>query len=578
MSLLGNHSNEFERKLKKQLGDTEFKPGESLWDRIDKEVNRPEFERKVEGRIGRFETSPRPETWEYIEANLPPEPHHSIITSRRAWYSLFILLFIGGAFLGYRISLNDESRQLTVALPNQSLPTGMAETGNAPVSAPARSSSGRAGMPAASHEPASVSSSPKPDRKTGKTGAGTRVTQQQPVALPRQSPAVTPAGREARVRDRQETTVAAHAGSLAGNKHPVQPYKTLQTTAPAASPAHSAAGFEQPVRVENNAGPDHPPVLLAAREPAEEIPSSAQDPVTDTSHIPARETSASPATDPGTQTTEIPGKQTITNPEDSARTPVSDTGKQLAALPDSAAKPAMDPGSLINTVAPVRLSISVLFGMHQGHMHLTAPAGMESNRQLRSKLELPAWDWSGGFLLDYKINRNILVSSGFILSGFSMNMNYDLVPSGRSARLEQGATYQHENDSIVGGSVVNNGIKYTWTELPLFVTFRFNTERRLGFEVRTGISYAMLGTVDAAMIGQDNIGVLILKTRESFPVLRNSFFAHLYAGISFRLNETVTLSAMPYVKYSVNSMVKNEKWIQQHPWMAGCSLGLRKSF
>jgi len=67
MSLLGNRNNDFEKKLKQQLDDTEFKPSESLWSRIDQEVNKPEFEKKVEGKIGSYEVTPKPESWAIIE-------------------------------------------------------------------------------------------------------------------------------------------------------------------------------------------------------------------------------------------------------------------------------------------------------------------------------------------------------------------------------------------------------------------------------------------------------------------------------------------------------------------------------
>jgi len=66
MSLFKNQNNDFEKKLRDQLNETEFNPSDSLWSRIDHEVNRPEFEKKVEGKIGNYQLDPKKETWKQI--------------------------------------------------------------------------------------------------------------------------------------------------------------------------------------------------------------------------------------------------------------------------------------------------------------------------------------------------------------------------------------------------------------------------------------------------------------------------------------------------------------------------------
>src|SRR5574343_924963 len=116
MSLLKNRNNEFERKLQEQLDDTEFKPSESLWGRIDREVNRPEFEQRVEGKIGNYQLKPYPETWEQIEAQLPPPAK-----SRRRWGALWVVslsvLFAGAFVGGYLLSekqVNHQSAEVIV--------------------------------------------------------------------------------------------------------------------------------------------------------------------------------------------------------------------------------------------------------------------------------------------------------------------------------------------------------------------------------------------------------------------------------------------------------------------------------
>ena len=80
------------------------------------------------------------------------------------------------------------------------------------------------------------------------------------------------------------------------------------------------------------------------------------------------------------------------------------------------------------------------------------------------------------------------------------------------------------------------------------------------------------------MVAQNNIGVLSVKSTDAFPGFTNSWFAQTYLGLSYRLNDDITLTAMPYVKYSINNMIERSNWISQRPYMVGLSLGLRKQF
>jgi hypothetical protein len=88
----------------------------------------------------------------------------------------------------------------------------------------------------------------------------------------------------------------------------------------------------------------------------------------------------------------------------------------------------------------------------------------------------------------------------------------------------------------------------------------------------------MLGTVNAEMINFDNVGILVLSDKNSFPALQNSLFFQLNGGIYYQLNQTIELGAMPTFKYSLNSMIANESWIQQYPYLAGLTCNIRKRF
>lgn len=569
MSLLGNHDNEFEKKLKKHLGDTEYKPAESLWDRIDQEVNRPPFEHKVEGKIGRYELAPKPETWEYIEAHLPPEPR-SWKRAGKIWYGLVVLLFIGGAFIGYQLNesgtgelaqvqpaqettwseaparANQEGTENTVSQKNTES-TRLQSTGNKELLS---NNSNQAGASSFVNVEPQTARSTSPQRTSTKkvitpdqkfaAETGERIPAHSEIKTNNSASLITPEpGAGAIVSSNRQALVS---GSTATNGVD----RNIPNTS---EPKTSAPALLAPVNPENTAtAKDHEP------EPV----NTSQAEIT-TGHEPK-------------QTIIITAP--VNQPGDTASNSM-DTGKPIAQANDSMNRL---PFAGSDNQAPVRLSISILAGMHQNHMKLVAPANMQANKALRQQVESPELDFTGGFLLDYQVSERVLISSGVIITGFTMGMNYDATPSGRSADVKPGATYQNQGDTITAGNLLSNRIKYSWTEIPLFVTYRFTPQKRLGIEVRAGISYAIIGTVDASMVGQDNIGVLVMKSQESFPVFTNSLFAQAYAGISYKLNETVSLNAMPYFKYSLTSMIKSENWVQQYPWMVGMSLGLRKSF
>ncbi|TAE89802.1 MAG: hypothetical protein EAY81_01780, partial [Bacteroidetes bacterium] len=195
------------------------------------------------------------------------------------------------------------------------------------------------------------------------------------------------------------------------------------------------------------------------------------------------------------------------------------------------------------------------------------------------QVEQPKTDITAGFLLDYSLSKHWTISSGVFITNFKMEMTYNTTPTNLSSQKEPNARYIHPNDSIyVGSGEYKQRIQYSWNEIPLLITFNINPEKRLSYELKSGLSYAIINTVDANMISYNNVGVLVLKGKESFPQIGNSVFAHVYAGVTYRINDNVSLTATPYIRYSLNSMVKNDNWVQQRPYLTGMSLSLRKYF
>ncbi len=231
-----------------------------------------------------------------------------------------------------------------------------------------------------------------------------------------------------------------------------------------------------------------------------------------------------------------------------------------------------------------KFSITIISGMNYCYNHLSAPSNsainFSDNISLRKSIETPMLDWNGAFLLDYAINSNWRMSTGLMVSNFSQQFQYAIqTPTGNhSSIVDPSAKINNPNDSIVNGNSYTNRIKYTWTEIPLLVTYSFPKKNKIGFKITTGISYAIISGVDASYVSYDNIGVLMLTDKNGFPGVKNNFSFHFYPSVTYKLNELVEIGIAPTFKYSLTSITENTNWVQQQPYFIGISASLRKKF
>jgi len=227
-----------------------------------------------------------------------------------------------------------------------------------------------------------------------------------------------------------------------------------------------------------------------------------------------------------------------------------------------------------------KISITIVAGMHESMMRLTAPSegNFGATLALREQIEIPRLGITTGFMLDYHLPKQWMISSGILITGFNMDMNYGIKTAQSTPVAETGATYKNVGDSITSNGFENTRIMYSWNEIPVILSYQFNSNNRWRAEARVGLSYAITSTVDAAMVGHNNVGILVVKDKDAFPRINNLFFGSVMFGIQYQLNNDVSIGFTPYLKYSLNSMVERKNWIQQYPIMGGAALSLRKHF
>jgi len=569
MSLFKNQNNDFEKKLRHQLDETEFNPSDSLWSRIDQEVNRPEFEQKVEGKIGNYQLDPKKETWEQIEAQLPPEPNGK---NRRKylWIPLTALLFISGLGIGFWLNQIENTSNILVINGNeQQAPSTFEAQPDAETKVIAPNQSKTQIETLSNNKENSklkqndikfddnnedlTSQTKKPTQKQIATTTSIQTTNysKQPTANSNETLSKLP---------KNDVTDNLNKKQVTLNQSPLNNSN---------QPIAGVIGTESNLSKNNVA--DNRSLNKKQIAPPQNL--SELEGVTQREQTTQKQTASNTA-------------QTETNePLAAARTasteqPTDSTKSYKNVLPplsDSAVATNKPLPNLTEEERPSKLSLSIMMGAHYSQMHLyTNQPQLAKHVALRNQIESAEIEWSGAFLLDYEWKK-FLISSGIQFTNFSMGMTYGTTPAAQQPKPEPNSQVV-TNDSVTADGINNTRIRYSWNEIPILITYRFTPHKRLGIEAKVGASYAFISTVDAALVGQNNVGVFAVKNKESFPFVKNSIFAQAYLGLAYQINSSVTLTAMPYLRYSLNSMIDGNYAVKQHPYMVGMSVGLRKHF
>jgi hypothetical protein len=671
MSLFRRHK-KFEDQLKEQLGDSEYKPSESLWDRIDSGIAEDGFESGVQQSLENFEQVPYPETWEKIAAELPEERVGNRFLKYYGIGFMALLVFIG-TYTGYRLSqqpLATESKPNTaITLNNAGESQNMTSEGVPQTSSDAGINNN--GVAGGSDRVAGVGQIQVNEQKTtpevvnndapgtgSEIGAvasttNTQATPQRKTTLQR---VINPASDKALSLQPKTTATNNKAnGSIRPSTTPVQSSVTTRqvtaqtgnnTSAPRIIRNQSSSQAQADARVirRRNAGPAVQPVVRRSTGKVSDKPEA-------TARTSVAETPDQNNTNQGNQQASVIGGQTAqstplaqnnegngkvasqqtyegnalattaasstASPEDKGAAgtgssatfsnPSTVTGApqvpaQMVAVENKPAaeevKPQENvrvlteaaPDSTIKNYQPPAegeklspVSISIVTGVNMCYTTYAAPdnyaSSFEKNIALRKKLERPDIDWSGAFLLDIRLTERWMLSSGVGMVNFSQKFDYNVVAAVNPPKQnEPGSAATNPGDSVVAGTGYTNRIKYSWTEIPLLINYTIVNKRWFNVDFQTGISYAFINTVDAGIIAYDNKGVLSVKNTEAFPQISSTIFVSAMPQISFKFNEQLSLGFIPSVKYSLPSIIGDERWVQQHPYFLGANICLRKRF
>lgn len=571
MNLFRKHK-KFEEQLNEQLGDMEVKPSSSLWDRIDSGITSDSFESDVQNSLENFEQMPYPETWDKIAAELPEAKVGNGLFKYYIVAALAVL-FSAGLYIGK--NWQPESPLMA----QQEVPEGIPAQVDATYSEQLALKSASSAITNAENIPAAGIVKKESDKLNNTpevkvAGKAIRETEveHKPVAAEIPAPAAQPEvnnteNQEPVFSDKKTPAVSAGIATLTPSENKEAPEnKTTQliTIAATAGVANTPPADHNPKGNElSSASPSQqsggvPPADVNKQESDGNVSSSDQVVTKHQGEI-VTIVPAAPMNQPR-ELIEIKPDSTLyaqkiqayqTRPEEEEFSPVS-----------------------ISVIAGVQFSFTTYSAPKQ-----PSTLNFEKNIALRKELERADIDWSGGFLIDYRINNKWMVSSGIAMVNFSQKFEYNIEKSlDPDMTNETGVPVSNPQDSFVVGNQYSNRIKYSWTEIPVYVNYSIIQKSKWNIDMQGGISYAFINAIDGGMIGYDNKGVLVLKGEESFPNIQNTVFVTAMPQVSYRFTPSVSVGIVPSFKYSLTSIIGNEYWIQQHPYFVGINICLRKRF
>jgi hypothetical protein len=228
-----------------------------------------------------------------------------------------------------------------------------------------------------------------------------------------------------------------------------------------------------------------------------------------------------------------------------------------------------------------KLTIIVYAGMGFSFMRYTEGTDRTNSGaslSLREKTERTESEISGGFLIGYDFSKRITLSSGIVMANFKQTMNFDRDTAKMPTGNYEGNLIYY-NDTIFDGNNNSKALKYSYTEIPFFITYKIFESPKFEFAAQTGLGIGFLTGINTYVIAQNNIGVYEITNKDDFPAFKNTLFFTFQPQFTYNLSVSGTsIGFMPIIKTSLTNIVSDDKWLKQYPYNMSFNFFLRKRF
>ncbi len=509
--------NSFEQQLKESLDGMEFKPSDTLWDKIAKNMGADTFEPKLQSKLQDFTVDPKEETWEQLEAQLPEKKKRF----GGIWLSSVLLITaIAGGISLYQFNQNTANEALVQTKNKYSSQENKLKLNE---SSQPKSDQSKNSIPKYKLKKLEIEnnhstfySKSKVKNKGSKVAFGLNQTEvATKLNVKSRTTQVTVAKNESITNKNEVANILKDDNIF--NKAPV-------TSNEAQNKLQNQVKTQPPIAIN-----------LSNQNIGKEIV--------------AEKTS--------------PPKSLL---DSQLAVPISKSNVYIESDLDL---------SKLSIVANIGIHLSFMQLMAPRN----SSQNLEKTLALRKEIEVPEFDFSANLSGEYAITERIYVRAGVGILSFTQDVRYNLTNADSVPQRTYGENfYLHNTDSIVVGATYSTKNKYSFTEIPVWIGYKLFRGQYIGFDLNLGVSYGKLNLVNAYLPDQSCVGLMVVSDKASFPTYKNMWFLNVAPAVTWQMNSMLDVGLMPQLRIGLNNIVGAENWIGQRPWSAGLNLFLRKRF
>lgn len=545
------NQDKFEQKLREQFDNFEAKPNDALWDNIAQNLPTDNFEKTVAGKLNTLKFEPNANVWLAIEKRLP----FIVQVNKKLIYLWTFVVLSFGVFAGFFINKMMNSSNTSGAMSHPKAFVWLENNGELKMEngelAPQTYGNNKQ---IANNRPALAEGGKKQNENTSVETENHAINANN---IPNNLLVQNAIAEKTRVNNRAKNN--RHANSVVVTQPPI-----LANQVVGQNPAGSVDGLpligaiasaDLPIqnKVNNEAtnssslnGNNTPPVV-------ENLPKIATKPLPE------------PTKDSVAENTNLTKAENIvTSPKNKAvlAQQVSDENYTGASLKKE------------------KLTIIAYGGLGFSYMRYAAgndQANSVTNQKLREQTESTESEITGGFLVGYDLTKRFTISTGLIVANFKQTMNFSKETAKNPiVNYEENMIYF---DSIIEGNTNSTSLKYSFTEVPIFITYKALETQKFELAFQTGLGIGFVTGINTYIINTNNIGVYEVTNKDDFPAFKNTLFFSFQPQFTYNLNSPgVSVGLMPIIKTSITNIVNDENWLKQYPYNMSMNLFLRKRF
>jgi len=190
----------------------------------------------------------------------------------------------------------------------------------------------------------------------------------------------------------------------------------------------------------------------------------------------------------------------------------------------------------------------------------------------KNKNDKNSLGYAAGVMVNYKVSERISASVGFAYTNFSEHYHFNYTLKKTEWVLIDSNWQTIQVDSINRDSKVKD--QYNFLSIPLHLSYNFLQKGKLKLAATVGLrSNILIKGVTYIANAQKND---VTKVTSGFNKI--SFMYQLSLAAEYKCNERLALLIQPIFLYGANSIHNKASSLQQKPYGAGVTIGLRVTF